>query len=181
MFLKKLNGYDEIKLGYEFMVECDSHGSPKLHDAIEILKEKCAYFQVISRAFGEKEQIEDEVVPWFPIRIRDLDRFANQILSYGAELDSDHPGFTDPVYRQRRKYFADIAYHYKHGEPVRENSALLLNIFNNIPTASTCRLHRGGKKNLGNCFQAANEALPHPRVSRAQSRPSPSHRKLRLQ
>lgn len=23
--------------------------------------------------------------------MRDLDRFANQILSYGAELDSDHP------------------------------------------------------------------------------------------
>jgi len=52
-------------------------------------------------------------VPWFPRRMRDLDKFANQILSYGAELDSDHPGFTDPVYRKRRKYFADIAYHYK--------------------------------------------------------------------
>ena len=30
-------------------------------------------------------------VPWFPRRIRDLDKFANHILSYGAELDSDHP------------------------------------------------------------------------------------------
>ena len=120
------------------MVECDSHGSPKLHDAIEILKEKCAYFQVISRAFGEKEQIKDEVVPWFPIRIRDLDRFANQILSYGAELDSDHPGFTDPLYRQRRKYFADIAYHYKHGESVR-NFCLFLKVFIiTFCTASTC-------------------------------------------
>lgn len=57
-------------------------------------------------------------MPWFPRRIRDLDRFANQILSYGAELDSDHPGFTDPEYRARRKYFADIAYNYKHGQPL---------------------------------------------------------------
>lgn len=57
-------------------------------------------------------------MPWFPRRIRDLDRFANQILSYGAELDSDHPGFTDPTYRERRKYFADIAFNYKHGQPL---------------------------------------------------------------
>ncbi len=54
-----------------------------------------------------------ESIPWFPGRIADLDRFANQILSYGSELNSDHPGFTDPVYRARRKEFADIAFHYK--------------------------------------------------------------------
>lgn len=57
-------------------------------------------------------------MPWFPGRIRDLDRFANQILSYGAELDADHPGFTDAEYRARRKYFADIAFNYKHGQPL---------------------------------------------------------------
>lgn len=99
--------------GYEFMVECDSK-CQKLSAAIETVREKSDYFNIISRDYKDNEA----TVPWFPRRIRDLDRFANQILSYGAELDSDHPGFTDETYRLRRKYFADIAFNYKHGQPL---------------------------------------------------------------
>ena len=54
-----------------------------------------------------------DAIPWFPVHIQELDNFANQILSYGHELDSDHPGFTDSVYRNRRKFFADIAFNYR--------------------------------------------------------------------
>ncbi|KAE8751843.1 hypothetical protein FOCC_FOCC001320 [Frankliniella occidentalis] len=97
---------------YEFMVECAPGGD--LGSAIENLRQRSAYFSIISRNYKDNMG----TVPWFPRRIRELDRFANQILSYGAELDADHPGFTDEKYRARRKYFADLAYHYKHGEPL---------------------------------------------------------------
>ncbi|VDM78251.1 unnamed protein product [Strongylus vulgaris] len=61
-----------------------------------------------------QHKIEDvNSVPWFPRRIADIDQFANRILSYGAELDSDHPGFKDTTYRERRKYFADIAFNFR--------------------------------------------------------------------
>lgn len=97
---------------YEFMVECALSGD--LGACIAELRDQCDYFNIISRNYRDNK----DTVPWFPRRIRDLDRFANQILSYGSELDSDHPGFTDEVYRKRRKYFADIAYNYRHGQPL---------------------------------------------------------------
>ncbi|XP_046645089.1 protein henna-like isoform X2 [Daphnia pulicaria] len=98
---------------YEFIVEIDTV-SGDVAAAIEGLKKQSSYFQIISRDHKDG----NETIPWFPGRIQDLDRFANQILSYGSELDSDHPGFTDSVYRARRKEFADIAFHYKYGQPI---------------------------------------------------------------
>ncbi|XP_011504492.1 PREDICTED: protein henna [Ceratosolen solmsi marchali] len=98
--------------GYEFVVECAPGGN--LSAVVEALEKQCEYFSIISRNY--KDNLG--TVPWFPRRIRDLDKFANQILSYGNELDSDHPGFTDSVYCERRKYFADLAYNYKHGQPI---------------------------------------------------------------
>ncbi|KNE71222.1 hypothetical protein AMAG_20417 [Allomyces macrogynus ATCC 38327] len=40
---------------------------------------------------------------WFPCTLSDLVNFAERVLSYGAELDTDHPGFTDRVYRRARR------------------------------------------------------------------------------
>merc|ERR1719178_208465 len=82
--------------------------------ALEEIKNASRYCQIITSFYKDNK----DTVPWFPSKIQDLDRFANQILSYGSELDSNHPGFTDPVYRARRKEFADIAFNYKHGTPI---------------------------------------------------------------
>merc|ERR1711884_507626 len=99
--------------GYEFMVEIDSTVGD-IEGALATIQDQSRYYQAITRNTKDNPK----AVPWFPRKIQDLDRFANQILSYGSELDSDHPGFTDPVYRARRKEFADIAFFYKHGEPI---------------------------------------------------------------
>lgn len=97
---------------YEFLVTSEAPPS-ELEATLENLKDGVSYVQVMSRSKGS-----DATFPWFPRKIRDLDEFANHILNAGGELESDHPGFTDPVYRERRKHFADIAYKYRHGQPI---------------------------------------------------------------
>merc|ERR1712180_284218 len=99
--------------GYEFMVELDQ-ATGEVEGALSEIKDSSRYCQIITSYYKDNK----DSVPWFPRKIQDLDKFANQILSYGSELDSDHPGFTDEVYRVRRKEFADIAFHYKHGTPI---------------------------------------------------------------
>ena len=111
--------------GYEFYCETDSKpDSGPFLAAVENLNGMDQVTNVRVMTAGDEVRpyhlffrlrffFQDNNIPWFPQHISELDRFANQILSYGAELDSDHPGFTDPTYRARRKEFADLAFHYR--------------------------------------------------------------------
>jgi phenylalanine-4-hydroxylase len=42
------------------------------------------------------------------------------VLAYGGQLSSDHPGFTDRAYRARRESLAQVAAAYRRGQPVPE-------------------------------------------------------------
>ena len=62
--------------------------------------------------------LDEKEVNWFPRHLSELDLIANRTLDAGADLESDHPGFNDPVYRARRTELAKVARDYQWNEPI---------------------------------------------------------------
>ncbi|GIY56661.1 tyrosine 3-monooxygenase [Caerostris extrusa] len=55
---------------------------------------------------------------WFPKHISDLDKCTHVLSHLEPDLESDHPGFNDVIYRTRRQEIADISSKYKYGHVI---------------------------------------------------------------
>jgi phenylalanine-4-hydroxylase len=73
------------------------------------------------KAIGELQKVclnvnilKPAEVPWFPTKLEDFDHIGKRILGAGDGIqDTDHPGFNDKAYRQRRAQIAHAALNYK--------------------------------------------------------------------
>lgn len=100
--LSRFLSYTDITLYSSLLVYHYSQGKrgdpnvDKLFEALEPLTNKLLI-------------LDDKQVHWFPRHISELDLIANRTLDAGVDLECDHPGFNDAVYRKRRGELAKIA------------------------------------------------------------------------
>ncbi len=112
---------------YDFLVTCDAKDKDAIAKVFEKLKTESDYYHVLSH--NVDEQNDKDIckgagfllfcsvvkisfffqVHWFPKHIRELDQFANRILSYGSELDSDHPVYLLFLFDGRKFFILSAA------------------------------------------------------------------------
>jgi len=85
---------------YEFYV--DFRGSDQDSSVISMIQDLKANTK-------ELHYLNTKSVPWFPRKFKEVDLLTVDILSAGADLEADHPGFSDQTYRQRRQELASVA------------------------------------------------------------------------
>ncbi|KAJ3147529.1 hypothetical protein HDU89_005352 [Geranomyces variabilis] len=99
---------------YQFYLDFHAKDEAQIQSVCEELKDVVQDLSAVSS--GNVDLVSAQNAPWFPRKKSDMDTFAEKVMEYGDELDADHPGFTDPVYRERRAEITRIAKTYKYGQ-----------------------------------------------------------------
>uniref|UniRef100_A0A1A8MZZ1 Tyrosine 3-monooxygenase n=2 Tax=Nothobranchius pienaari TaxID=704102 RepID=A0A1A8MZZ1_9TELE len=76
------------------------------------------FISSLKRVAGDVRSMPEEKLPWFPRRMKDLDRCNMLITKFDPDLDHDHPGYDDAEYRKRRAEISELAFTYKQGDPL---------------------------------------------------------------
>ncbi|KAJ3130865.1 hypothetical protein HK100_007319 [Physocladia obscura] len=102
---------------YDFFIDFDAQSRLQSDQIIEKFK-TLSLVESINIITGHESEHKDasSSVPWFPRKASDIDAFVDHTITYGAELDADHPGFQDAEYRTRRAEIASIAQRFRHGD-----------------------------------------------------------------
>uniref|UniRef100_A0AAX7SYQ5 Tyrosine 3-monooxygenase n=1 Tax=Astatotilapia calliptera TaxID=8154 RepID=A0AAX7SYQ5_ASTCA len=113
--------------GLEYFVRCEVHLSD-VSTLISSIKRNAEDVKTTKEVkFCRSEQKTEQfiffspfsqLVHWFPKKIADLDRCHHLVTKFDPDLDHDHPGYTDPAYRQRRRMIGDIAFRYRYGHSI---------------------------------------------------------------
>ncbi|CAL8322982.1 unnamed protein product [Lota lota] len=91
----------------EFFMKCEVHSS-----------DLDVFINSLKRVADDIRTFPDEKVPWFPRKIKELDRCNLLITKFDPNVDQEHPGFSDPEYRKRRAFLSELAFSYKQGDPL---------------------------------------------------------------
>uniref|UniRef100_A0A8C8DKA9 Tyrosine hydroxylase 2 n=1 Tax=Oryzias sinensis TaxID=183150 RepID=A0A8C8DKA9_9TELE len=76
------------------------------------------FLNTLKRVADDVRSFPEEKVPWFPKQIKDLDRCNVLITKFDPDLDHGHPGYNDSEYKKRRAAIVELAFRYKHGDPL---------------------------------------------------------------
>uniref|UniRef100_A0A8C5BKW0 Tyrosine hydroxylase 2 n=1 Tax=Gadus morhua TaxID=8049 RepID=A0A8C5BKW0_GADMO len=91
----------------EFFIRCEVHGA-----------DLDVFINSLRKVADDIRTFPEEKVPWFPRKIKELDKCKLLITKFDPDVDKEHPGFSDPEYRKRRALLSDLAFSYKQGDPL---------------------------------------------------------------
>ncbi|XP_052347578.1 tyrosine 3-monooxygenase-like [Oncorhynchus keta] len=151
----KNSGCDDL----EFFMRCEVH-----------ISDTDIFINSLKRVADDNKITTNHLnFPWFPRKIRDLDKCNLLITKYDPDMDQDHPGFSDPEYRKIRLMYGFIHLSSTRGEPLprmeytQEEVATWREVYQTLRTIYpdlVCRQFLGGLQQLERECGYGEDSIP---------------------